>query len=162
MDLVIRRLNPSTEGTTIYKPLRLRALSTDPQQFGSTFERESSFPDEKFILRSERMHVAFVSGNPAGVVGHFYEERQRDKKMVAWLVSFWVAPEYRKRGIGTALVKKIVEIVVEKNGDELVLEVHKENMQAKRLYEREGFVVMGPAEEEGEIEMTYQGSSSSK
>lgn len=54
-----------------------------------------------------------------------------------------VLPEYRKRGIGSMLIKKIVEICQSSEIDAITLEVRQSNMPAIKLYEKFGFVVEG-------------------
>lgn len=50
-----------------------------------------------------------------------------------------VASEFRGQGIATALVKKAIDAMIERNADEIVLETEETNKTAMRLYERLGF-----------------------
>lgn len=50
-----------------------------------------------------------------------------------------VAEEFRGQGIATALVKKAMDAMIERNADEIVLETEETNKTAMRLYERLGF-----------------------
>ena len=52
---------------------------------------------------------------------------------------FGIMPTYQNRGFGTMLAEKSVEWIREK-GQQVKLEVHKQNLPAKRLYENLGFI----------------------
>jgi peptide alpha-N-acetyltransferase len=51
-----------------------------------------------------------------------------------------VSSEYRGQGIATALVKKAIDAMANRNADEVVLETEETNIPAMRLYERLGFL----------------------
>jgi peptide alpha-N-acetyltransferase len=51
-----------------------------------------------------------------------------------------VASPYRGHGVATALVKKALDAMAERNADEIVLETEETNTAAMRLYERLGFI----------------------
>lgn len=51
-----------------------------------------------------------------------------------------VASAHRGHGIATALVKKAMDTMAERNADEIVLETEETNKPAMRLYERLGFL----------------------
>jgi ribosomal protein S18 acetylase RimI-like enzyme len=60
-----------------------------------------------------------------------------DRACLAWLM---VDPEYRRRGIGAALVRAVERAAMEQGETELVLETHADWREAVRLYERLGYV----------------------
>lgn len=51
-----------------------------------------------------------------------------------------VHQDYRKRGIGTQLVKNVIDAMIEKGCDEVVLETEVTNKGALALYRKLGFV----------------------
>ncbi|KAI8276020.1 N-alpha-acetyltransferase 30 [Colletotrichum sp. SAR11_59] len=51
-----------------------------------------------------------------------------------------VASPFRGKGIATALVKRAIGAMAQRNADEIVLETEETNTQAMRLYERLGFL----------------------
>lgn len=51
-----------------------------------------------------------------------------------------VASHFRGRGVATALVKKAIEAMVNRNADEIVLETEETNTPAMKLYEQLGFI----------------------
>ena len=48
--------------------------------------------------------------------------------------------KYRGRGIATTLVSKAIDLMIEKNADEIALETEETNTAAMKLYERLGFL----------------------
>jgi ribosomal-protein-alanine N-acetyltransferase len=55
-----------------------------------------------------------------------------------YLHHFGILPEYQGKGLGTRLAEASLEWIREQ-GRQVKLEVHKENNQAKKLYEKLGF-----------------------
>lgn len=51
-----------------------------------------------------------------------------------------VSSAFRGRGVATALVKKAIDAMANRNADEVVLETEETNVPAMRLYERLGFL----------------------
>lgn len=51
-----------------------------------------------------------------------------------------VSSAFRGQGVATALVKKAIDAMAERNADEVVLETEETNIPAMRLYERLGFL----------------------
>ena len=54
-----------------------------------------------------------------------------------------VAPEFRRKGMADALIKKFIEAVREKETQVIFLEVRTSNLGAISLYEKNGFVFCG-------------------
>lgn len=54
-----------------------------------------------------------------------------------------VLPEYRRMGVGAALMERLMDFCREKELREIFLEVRKSNVQAQRLYTRFGFETVG-------------------
>ena len=57
----------------------------------------------------------------------------------------WVAPEYRRRGIGTALLAMADRVKTELRATGIRLYVNIDNPAARRLYEKSGFLESGKA-----------------
>lgn len=51
-----------------------------------------------------------------------------------------VASHFRGRGVATALVKKAIDAMANRNADEIVLETEETNTAAMKLYEGLGFI----------------------
>jgi GNAT superfamily N-acetyltransferase len=91
----------------LYKRLRLAALQTDPDAFGSNYAREIEFDNATWLSRMSgfdgRVGVVFVDevdGEPTGIVGIGFSERPADTQL--W--GMWVAPESRRTGAAQRLV----------------------------------------------------------
>lgn len=143
----IRRLAPD-EGTRL-RDIRLRALRDAPDAFASTYEETAA--REAASWRRQLLElatwVAVVGGEDVGVVragphegrAGPHESRAGD----AILLSMWVAPAHRGRGVGEALIATAVEWARAEGFDRLVLEVVDSNAPALALYERLGFAPTG-------------------
>jgi len=59
------------------------------------------------------------------------------------ILSLCVAPEYRRRGIGSALLERLREALIAHGTQAFFLEVNAQNLAATRLYEKAGFRAVG-------------------
>ena len=137
---MIERLRPG-EGPRL-RVIRLRALDDAPEAFATTLaEAEKRDPADwevqiaalpTFIWREGDADLGLVRGAP----------RDGDPE-AGYLVSMWVAPEARGRGVGAALVDEVVAWARGCGLRRLYLDVGLHNVAARRLYERMGFVATG-------------------
>ena len=81
--------------------------------------------------------VAASGGQLLGYIGSQSAAGESD------LMNLAVAPEYRGRGIASALITRLERELICRGNTALTLEVRDSNMQAIRLYERMGFVCVG-------------------
>ncbi|KAF8883475.1 acyl-CoA N-acyltransferase [Gymnopilus junonius] len=169
-------LPASPEHISSYASIRLTALSTNPETFGSSFGRESAFTPEIWRLRvntKERTTLAAIKnateGQWVGTLSVLWPELLlKDSKGrlsyppqikeaedsglvdVFMLVGMWVHPDYRKLGVGRALIEHALEIVKSHSSEEsekenverrrtVLLEVCKDNETAIKLYGKAGF-----------------------
>jgi [ribosomal protein S18]-alanine N-acetyltransferase len=87
-------------------------------------------------------------------VSFFYLARDKGRQIVGFC-SFWrvldelhinnlaVVPEYRRQGVATALLRRVLEEAARFDIRRTMLEVRRSNTAARQLYERFGFVVAG-------------------
>lgn len=126
-----------------YRTIRLAALKTEPEAFGSVHAVEVVRPVADFAERISSSVVlgAYSEGRIVGMVGFKQETGPKDShKGFIW--GFYVAPDYRRHGIASALTRAIVEAargVVE----QLILTVVQDNKAAIALYKRHGFEIYG-------------------
>ena len=80
--------------------------------------------------------------------------------MAGYLISMWVAPTGRRRGIGAALVDEVIAWARKHGFLRLFLDVGADNIAARALYESRGFTLTGvegvlppPREHVKELEM---------
>ena len=129
------------------RALRLRALESDPDAFGETYERASARPDADYAewigapenamflgVDADGAPVGMAVGAPAPV---------DDLPRPAALYAMWVAPEARGQGVGGALIDAVVGWARDQGYDRIGLGVTTTNEPAMRLYERKGFIDIG-------------------
>jgi GNAT superfamily N-acetyltransferase len=126
----------------LLRDVRLAALSEAPYAFGSTYAREVAFTEEQWRARILNRGVTFFGfladvTEPAGVGGVYTGDG------VADLVSMWVRPSARGRGVGEALVEAAAAWAKTRDYDTLSLWVTESNTPARGLYERCGFTPTG-------------------
>ncbi|KAG8838033.1 hypothetical protein FRC18_006618 [Serendipita sp. 400] len=175
------RLEP--KHAAIYRVVRLCALSASPAQFSSTFEREITFDAQTWTNRLSNVDAAtFIASKHDIEYLEEYAAKQVDEwarwnepsqfvmegreldgvvtvlrsfedPKDAFLVSFWVNPGVRRRGIGTRLVEEAIGWARGHDLDgqpftRVVLDVLKDNVAARSVYERCGFEEQGDSPED--------------
>jgi len=126
----------------VLRDVRLAALSEAPYAFGSTYAREVAFTEEQWRGRILNRGVTFFGfladvPEPAGLIGVFTVEGTAD------LVSMWVRPSARGRGVGEMLIETAADWAKARDCNPLYLWVTESNAPARRLYERCGFTPTG-------------------
>ena len=139
----IRRVRP--DEWAALRELRLRALKSDPDAFGDTYERAVADDDAAWQARADRPDGAtFVAVAPDdGFVGMASGGPAPNRPDAAAVYGMWVAPETRGHGLGLKLLDA-VEAWARANGYELIgLGVTTTNEPAIRLYLSNGYVDLG-------------------
>jgi GNAT superfamily N-acetyltransferase len=136
----IRRL--AADDIDLLRAVRLDALRTDPDAFGSTLEREEGRSDEDWMWWVSRC-ATFVAEDDQGAVGLAGGIPDDARPDVAVLISMWVAPTSRGRGVGRALVEAVVGWATGERKAWLTLHVVEGNGPALALYEKCGFALTG-------------------
>lgn len=136
-----------------YKTLRLHAIMQDPYAFGKTYEEDATLPDNVWKQRLKEdgktgyMLFAERSGILVGMAGALLDEGSINQHR-ARIISVYVLPEARSKGIGTQLIKKLLEKLV---GDPRIiiayLLVNQRQEAAVKLYESQGFAIVGIIEQ---------------
>jgi ribosomal protein S18 acetylase RimI-like enzyme len=146
--IVIKPVTPLN--TAIFKAVRLGALQEAPHAFGSTYAKESQFPDSEWLARVQRMNgergagfLAMDGETACGIVGSFLDQSNQSQ---AHVISMWTAPTHRQQGIGHLLINEVLKWARRRNARSLVLMVTSNNEPAIRFYERLGFTRTGRSE----------------
>ncbi len=84
-----------------------------------------------------RFYVAKINGEIVGYIG------AHNILGEVYITNVAVFPEYRNRGVATALIKYLVKSSLSENGDFVTLEVRKSNDAAIALYKKLGFNLVG-------------------
>ncbi len=132
-----------------YRHIRLESLRTDPEAFGSTYEREAAFTletvrerlvptDHKFTMGAHTENGMLV-----GIVT-FVRETSAKTAHKGNVYGMFVSPDWRGKGAGHALMAAMLQMASEQGGLEQVnLTVVTDNAPARKLYEALGFVTYG-------------------
>lgn len=126
----------------LWRRLRLKALAESPDMYGSTLAEWTGDGDTEERWRNRFSAVPFnavihCDGMPAGIVGAYVQAGGAVE-----LISMWVDPAVRGRGVGDAAVRAVLDWA---DGRDVVLSVKTHNRPAIALYERNGFVDAGPS-----------------
>ncbi|MEG9298526.1 GNAT family N-acetyltransferase [Mangrovibacillus sp. Mu-81] len=132
-----------------YLQLRLEALQTNPEAFGSSYEETIARknPVEHTAARLDQRenftYGAFVDGNLAGMLILVPESAEKMNHKAS-IFGMYVTPEFRANGIARALMDKAILKARElKTVEQINLTVVTTNDAAKGLYVSMGFTTFG-------------------
>jgi GNAT superfamily N-acetyltransferase len=145
----IRRLEPDEWATL--RQVRLTSLADAPDAFSSTLDREQDFDEQLWRSRiaSSAIFVAWLDGRPAGMAAGVPEQTARAAGFgdaapgVSHLVSMWVSPQARGKGIADGLVESVCQWARTDGATTVELWVTDVNARARAFYRRMGFVSTG-------------------
>jgi GNAT superfamily N-acetyltransferase len=134
------------------RDVRLRALSYSPV-LADYLARESAAGEEFWRERAAQGAAAvdratFVAESAEGFVGVVDGFLSSDGRTID-IGGMWVAPDVRRRGIGSALVEAVCDWGRERDARRAALWVREANANAQTLYEAAGFE---PGDRSGEGE----------
>ncbi|ATY59265.1 Acyl-N-acyltransferase [Cordyceps militaris] len=186
MDYTVEQIKPDEAGVEFflekYKPFRLEALRTDPQFFGSTYEKEAAKDDDFWRLRVSRpgattfvavrtpdrrivSSLTLVRGTqPSPILsmaaGLIPAERDKDSAaLLHWAVNgVYTARDARRQGLAkgvfeAALAFAFAEAAAEGKSCLVSILVREENELAMGMYARMGFGDLGYVEADGNAVM---------
>jgi RimJ/RimL family protein N-acetyltransferase len=136
----VRRLDTAEWPTA--RAVRLRALRESPNTFSSSYEEEVDHLGDWWVQGMTRL-AWFVAEEDDEIVGVVAGMPLGDRPEV---ISMWVDPEHRGRGVANDLLAAVVAWAKEGGAAGLCLAVAGSNHVARRFYERTGFVPSGPGE----------------
>ncbi len=144
------------------RSVRLAALAQAPEAFGSTYAGCVLWEPGQWREQLETIatFIAVIDGADVGMVRGVESERS---DAAVYLISMWVAPEARRRGVGGALIAAVIGWARGLGKAEVLLHARDYNSAAIALYEREGFratgeVVVEPAPEQHLRELEFRRS----
>ncbi|MDO5605231.1 MAG: GNAT family N-acetyltransferase [Paracoccus sp. (in: a-proteobacteria)] len=152
------RLTP--ERAAQWRDIRLEALREAPEAFGSGLDEWEDRPLEDFAARlagCEMWAAGPAPGRPMAVASWEAGISPAEPDL-GWVMSVYVTPKARGRGLGDAIFARLVERAGRAGMTRLGLHVGQKNAAAQALYRRAGFIATGgpPMLNEGgswEIEM---------
>jgi ribosomal protein S18 acetylase RimI-like enzyme len=133
---------------THFKNIRLRALKDTPSAFGRTYAEESQFSDTQWRQRiaiwnsgtTSVCYIAMDGHTPCGIIACYIDDHDPPRPNVA---SMWVAPNHRRSGLGSRLLKQVERWAQNLASPQLRLMVTSSNAAAIKFYQRYGFVLTG-------------------
>lgn len=122
--------------------VRVAALSDAPEAFGTRAEDVVDLPEAAWREQLRRLatFVAVVDGADAGMVRTV---RHAEDPTGVYLISMWVNPAWRRRGVGAALIDAAAEWTRAAGRARLFLDVRTDNENARALYVAKGFTPTG-------------------
>jgi GNAT superfamily N-acetyltransferase len=142
----VRRI--TSEDALLLKEVRLAALEEAPSAFGSTHAAEATCSDAEWRERASAgaagndraMFFAVLQDAVVGLAGGYRDE---PSSATVELVSMWVAPPARNRGVGSVLVDAVATWAAATNARTVSLWVTRGNTSAEQLYASMGFIASG-------------------
>lgn len=146
MTLTARRIQE--DDGALLGAMRLRALADSPSAFGSTYEAEALRTAEDWTARAAHGAVAadrvtffaFLDTRPVGLAGGYWSEPDIGR---VDLVSMWVSPSARRRGVARSLIRSVLDWAVDVCATSVGLWVTAGNTPAVKLYSGFGFAATG-------------------
>jgi ribosomal protein S18 acetylase RimI-like enzyme len=142
-EIKVRRIG--VDDWPLWRILRLQALEEAPYAFSSRLADWQGLGDTEARWRGR------VSDVPLNIVAEWQESAAGmasgtvpNPDGSVELISMWVAPFARGRGVGDALVNAVIEWAREQRASSVVLGVLEGNERAEALYRRHGFLPVGP------------------
>ena len=129
-----------------FRAIRLDALATSPEAFGSSHEEEAAFPLETFRARIEMPEPSVIFGAFAddalvGMAG-FLASEKRKQRHIGTLWGVFVRSAWRGNGIAERLVRRVIEHAGQ-HVTILHVNVVTVNRHARMMYQRLGFTPYG-------------------
>jgi ribosomal protein S18 acetylase RimI-like enzyme len=123
----------------VLRSVRLQALADAPNAFATTLEEATAFSEDRWRERARgsetsRLFLAYVDERAVGIAG-VYDEPGGS----AQLISVWVLPEQRGRGVARALTTAVMHFAAAAGMRRMTVWFTDGNTRAQRLYERLGF-----------------------
>lgn len=130
----------SADDWRAWRELRQEALREAPSAFGSTLAQWQGEGDTEARWRARLTDVPFnaiahTDGTAAGIASG----TALSPDGAVELISMWVAPFARGRGVGDALIDAVVQWARTQRASRVTLAVVPQNMHAIALYTRHGF-----------------------
>ena len=143
-----------------YATFRLESLRSSPKSFASSYDEEKKDTKDKYIARfaSTQSMWTFGAFHHDQLVGSvtLIQETMQKLKHRANIVALYVMADNRGRGIGKALMTKVLSYARERTDiEQIYLTVVTTNLSAKHLYMSLGFQSYAIEEKALKINGTY-------
>lgn len=137
-DLVVRLT--VEEDWEILKTVRLESLLDRPDVFLATYDTAEKYSQSQWRDRASHKTqyqyiLAIQATRAIGIIGG-----TQNPALEFNVVTMWVNPEFRGKGIADLLISAIKNLAISKGHSRIVLSVSQNNSRAVSLYSRHGFV----------------------
>ena len=125
------------------RAVRLEGLKNHPESFGADHDFEAAQPFDWWVKRigGGNGFGAWDGDELAGVIV-FAQQQEKKHRHQGVIGGFYVRPAWRGKGLGDTLMKVALDEAA-KTVEHVTLTVTASNASAIRLYERNGFTVVG-------------------
>lgn len=106
---------------------------------------------KKFFGRPKEIFLLAKEGERIIACGGLKKISDRE----ALLKRFYVAKDFRGEGLADVMLKRLKSFAKEKNYKSIVVDIFRNNLRAKKFFQRRGFSVFSPTPDEGWPETKY-------
>ena len=149
MSITIRRL---TEDDWLeFSQIRLKALQTDPEVFGSNYEKESQMTEAdwrgRLRAKDNAIFLLCAGDTPIGMTCVSIDRHDATKK-TALLWGSWLAPPFRGKGLSELMYQTRINWAKRQPTVEKIIVSHRaSNLSSKRANQKHGFTTTHKIEE---------------
>ena len=142
MSISIRRL--TEKHWREFSQIRLKALLTDPQVFGSNYEKESQMSEMEWRSRLQAtdnaIFLIYAGDTPVGITCVSVDRNDPTGK-TALLWGSWLAPEFRGKGLSELMYQTRIDWAKNQPSVEKIIVSHRaSNLASKYANQKHGFV----------------------
>lgn len=133
----------TTTDASRLRKIRLAALKDAPYAYGAKYEVDKDKPISFWAesLELSNWFFASVDEEDIGLIG--VEKAGVDRLSDCWIFGWWIAEQYRGKGIVKLMLEEIDKFCIENNWLHQGLGVWAENQRAVAAYQKLGFISGG-------------------
>lgn len=149
MSEICATLQPSSMNEVVIRQVRREDLAA--LEWEGEYSHFRLLYHEAFRRAQRGLSVLWIAEeSEKGLLGQVFIQLQCDRPELcngidrAYLYGFRVRPAFRSCGIGSAMLRSVERDLIEREFRFLTLNVARENVDAIRLYQRQGFQIVAP------------------
>ena len=128
----------------LFRDFRLQALENSPEHIGGDLETERGWGEEEWRTQLRKFDFLYAVNEELIVGGMTIERLKGDFGATCWIGSCWISPALRGQGIFRMMMEYVDSVASENGWPIQGLGVWTDNYPAIAIYEKLGFVKMGP------------------